>query len=143
VGLVALLIAFAGIIYLISRIGGWHSLALRYRRPPGPRPNTKFWMASMGIGPLIGYHGCVMIGANERGLYLSVWPLFRFGHAPLLIPWSALKPDLARRFLWVTTRRYNVDGGPVLQFAGGKVVKFIDGQFANWQQRRTTTGATA
>jgi hypothetical protein len=34
------------------------------------------------------YRSCVTLGANARGLYLAVRPLFRIGHPPLFIPWS-------------------------------------------------------
>jgi hypothetical protein len=34
------------------------------------------------------YRSCMTLGANARGLYLAVLPLFRIGHPPLFIPWT-------------------------------------------------------
>jgi hypothetical protein len=33
---------------------------------------------------------CLNFGSDETGLYLSVFPIFRPGHPPLLIPWSEI-----------------------------------------------------
>jgi len=37
------------------------------------------------------YHNCANFGADEAGLYMAVFPLFRIGHAPLFIPWSEIQ----------------------------------------------------
>jgi hypothetical protein len=70
-------------------VGGWARLAQSYRaayRPEG----RKFRMQSVGFD-WANYGNCVTILVSRDGLYLAVWPLFRFSHPPLLLPWSALQ----------------------------------------------------
>jgi len=40
----------------------------------------------------------VNIGADASGLFLSVFPLFRAGHPPLVIPWSDISFSRERRW---------------------------------------------
>jgi hypothetical protein len=35
----------------------------------------------------MGYKGSANVGADSKGLYLSLFFLFRFGHPPLFVPW--------------------------------------------------------
>jgi hypothetical protein len=70
----------------ISRVGGWASLAEPYRiSEPFSGSQWKFESGQMRY--LTRYNHCLTIGANPRGLYLSIpWPL-RISHPPLFIPW--------------------------------------------------------
>jgi hypothetical protein len=36
------------------------------------------------------YNNCLTVGASPEGLYLAMMPVFNFGHAPLLIPWTEI-----------------------------------------------------
>lgn len=44
------------------------------------------------MGP-VSYRGVLTIHATPIGLFLSVMVLFRLGHPPLLIPWSAVRDE--------------------------------------------------
>jgi hypothetical protein len=44
------------------------------------------------------YSGCLTVGVNRKGLYLSVWFLFRFGHPPLVVPWRDITMMERKRF---------------------------------------------
>jgi hypothetical protein len=33
------------------------------------------------------FGNCLTVGADESGLYLAVFPIFRIAHPPLLVPW--------------------------------------------------------
>jgi hypothetical protein len=46
------------------------------------------------------YNGCLTIRVSPEGLYLAIWPLFRFAHPPLLIPWAALHILAVRQTWW-------------------------------------------
>ena len=35
----------------------------------------------------MGYKGSANVGADSRGLYLSLFFIFRFGHPPFFVPW--------------------------------------------------------
>jgi len=48
---------------------------------------------------LANYNNLLTIGASQQGLYLASMFLFRFMHPPLLVPWSEIK--VQRRKGWV------------------------------------------
>jgi hypothetical protein len=83
-------LVWVGVIGLISRLGGWGSLAKTYGVPALPE-GKRFRFQSLIIqgGWLPGnYRSCVTLVVGEEGLGIGVlWP-FRFRHPPLLIPWS-------------------------------------------------------
>ncbi len=49
----------------------------------------------------MGYNGSLTAGANQFGLHLSVWPIFRIGHPPLFLPWSDVTVAFEKR-RWIT-----------------------------------------
>jgi len=84
--------------YFISHVGGWASLADTYRiTEPFSGRKWKFQCGQLRYWTQ--YNNCLIVGADPRGLYLSIlWPL-RIAHPPLFIPWR----DISRssgKFLW-------------------------------------------
>jgi len=81
---------FAGewclLVWLFSRIGGWSRLAQRYAATQQPS-GTIYSRQTAELG-LMRYRSCLTVGMSPEGLYLKVWPMFRLGHPPLLIPWA-------------------------------------------------------
>lgn len=72
---------------VISRVSGWASLADIYHH--ADHFNGYRWrFQSAGMRWMMSYNNCLTIGSNERGLYLSIFLIFRFGHPPLFIPWN-------------------------------------------------------
>ncbi len=71
---------------LISHIGGWAALAQNYT---AQEPFTgRTWSFQRGqMRWFTGYNNCLTVGADPRGLYLSMFLLLRIGHPPLFIPW--------------------------------------------------------
>jgi len=83
---------------LIARISGWATLANYYRfAGTFTGPSWRFQSAQMRWK--MGYNNCLTIGANESGLYLSVFFLFRFGHPDLFIPWGDISVGGKKGFL--------------------------------------------
>src|SRR5262245_35695457 len=79
---------FCVILATLAQLGGWSAVAAQYRSDQWPdgqtfrRQFTRFnWVE---------YNGCVTIRVCSEGLGISLWPLFRFSHPSLFIPWSAL-----------------------------------------------------
>lgn len=72
--------------FLLAIIGGWSRLAESYQAHA--EFTGKKWYFQSGRLGLTNYSSCLTIGSNYYGLYLAVFPLFRVGHPPLLIPWS-------------------------------------------------------
>src|SRR5581483_1529962 len=97
--LVPLLVAtwWVFVLWLTSELSGWRKLAAVYRAQH--RPNGKcFLIQSAKIGDMW-YRGCLTIYTSGEGLYVSLWPVFRFRQPPLFIPWSAVRDRRERRFL--------------------------------------------
>ncbi len=95
--------AFFAVFWGLSLAGGWRRLAADYaahEKPPGDF--RRFQAVRLRW---VGYNGCLTIGVCREGLYLAVWPIFRFCHPPLLIPWADLGEIQRRRtFLWTHVR---------------------------------------
>lgn len=106
---VAVFLAFAawvGMLTVIARAGGWAALAQVYQSA-GDFEGRRWWFQTGQMGGGIRYGGILTVGANLRGLYLSVLVPFRFGHPPLFIPWTDIT---------VTARRGLVLGHVDLRF---------------------------
>ncbi|MFB3896303.1 MAG: hypothetical protein ACE14V_08370 [bacterium] len=79
--------------FINSFRGSWDKLA-QYYRFQGKYKGKKYYMKSLGTGGFIHYRQysfCITIGVNNEGLYLSFFPLFRFAHYPLFIPWNEIE----------------------------------------------------
>lgn len=84
---------------VLARAGGWTALARQYRCDGVPEGEKfSFQFAEFGW---VGYNGCVTIRISTEGLYLAIWPVFRFSHPPLLIPWSDLHVLRVRPTAWI------------------------------------------
>lgn len=79
---------WVAVCFLLSIIGGWSRLAEHYRSQ-SDFSGTKWQLQSGRLG-LTNYGNSLTIGANDDGLYLAVFPLFRVGHPPLWIPWREI-----------------------------------------------------
>ncbi|MFN0129890.1 MAG: hypothetical protein ACKV19_24765 [Verrucomicrobiales bacterium] len=96
---------------LLSRIGGWHRLALRFPAREGPKgKKRRFQSAQIGW---VNYSNCLTISAEKTGLYLSVLFLFRLGQPPLLVPWSAIRNRTTRKFPWGEIVAFDVGSPPI------------------------------
>jgi hypothetical protein len=82
---------------VISLIGGWFSLARRFRSQ-APFVGSKWWGQSGWMRGLASYRSCLVVGANPSGLYVAVFFPFRIAHPPLFIPWSEVTLSRGRVF---------------------------------------------
>lgn len=87
--------------HLVASLG-WQRLAAAFqvdRLPRGP----VCWLAYLGIDSMQ-YSGIGVVQATvvAEGLGLRVLFLFRVGHPPLVVPWSALGPLVATKSWWRT-----------------------------------------
>jgi hypothetical protein len=98
------------IMWVVSRLCGWHALARHYRaenRFHGK--HRRFSSVKVGSG---NYSGCVTLGANSDGLSLAVMVLFRVGHPPLFIPWADLKPRIKKMWIFGEWLEFEVKRTP-------------------------------
>src|SRR6266478_174698 len=84
-----------GIISLLAKLSGWEKLAAAYRaqRPPSGQRFVLEW-AKVGA---VYYRNCLTIYRSPEGIYLSIWPIFRFRQPPLFIPWGELRNRREKR----------------------------------------------
>lgn len=81
--------------FIVSHLGGWSSLAQRYRRE---EPFTgQMWHGCSGyFKPLGSYRRVLTLGADSGGLYIATLALFRLAHPPLYVPWSDVSTEPSR-----------------------------------------------
>jgi hypothetical protein len=83
---------------IVSFVGGWFSLAKLYRTRV-PFHGAKWTMQSGQMRFLTNYNNVLTLGVSPEGLFLASMFLFRFMHPPLLIPWSEIK--VQRKKGWI------------------------------------------
>ncbi len=75
--------------FMISKLGGWASLAKVYLAPDTTTMDGASWrLQSIQMRWATNYGNCVTVRATPLGLGLSVIWLLRLGHPPLFMPWS-------------------------------------------------------
>src|SRR5262245_56015564 len=85
--------------FVFSWIGGWAALASKYRATRVP-DGKRFLFQSAALGNM-NYGLCLTVVVDSAALYLQVFPLFRAGHPPLLIPWAEMHGLREKKFLWL------------------------------------------
>jgi len=91
---------------IVSSIGGWTTLARRFRSKHAFTGARWSWQSGQ-MRWLTGYNHCLTVGGDPEGLYLAMMFLFRFRHPPLLIPWTEITVA-RRRFLFVQYYRFGL-----------------------------------
>ena len=90
----ALFVWFAILGFLMGTLGPWRKLAAVHRAERSPEsPPLGRQYAMFGR---VRYNGVLRFAFETAGLHVSIHPLFRLGHPPLLIPWSAF-PSIRRK----------------------------------------------
>jgi len=76
-------------------LGGWRGLAKTYRHAGSFQGKVRRFQ-TISMKRWTAYGSCVHIGANQEGLFLSVFFPFRPGHPPLFIPWRDISTTEVR-----------------------------------------------
>lgn len=84
------LLLFAAILKFGATSSGWTELSKTYRSfADSPQLRWTFLSAWMGSkGKLFRFRNCLNAGADQHGLYLSMFPPFSLAVRPLFIPWG-------------------------------------------------------
>ncbi len=77
---------------IVAFLGGWRLLAQRFRAP-GDFNGQKWRMerASMRFG--CHYNNILTVGADQFGLFVATFILFRPGHPALFVPWTEISVE--------------------------------------------------
>ncbi len=89
---------WSAIVWLISRVSGWASLARQYPAD-GLIDGDVFRWCSARIRFLSSYSNCLTVTVSPAGIHMQPMLFFRIGHKPLFLPWSAIV-DLDRHNSW-------------------------------------------
>ena len=83
--------------FLLGKVSGWAALGRDYAFPnPFDGKSWRFQCAQMRW--MSNYNNCLTVGANEQGLYLSIFFVLRIGHPSLFIPWRDI--SVTRKKIW-------------------------------------------
>ncbi|WP_193214079.1 hypothetical protein [Luteolibacter marinus] len=111
---------WVGVCLLISRIGGWSTVAARYPADAVPAGET-FRMQSASFGGA-NYSSCLTITASPAGLHLEVLVPFRPGHRPIFLPAAVIKRAKIRKILWTRMVQFEVGEPSLATLTVGKKV---------------------
>lgn len=75
--------------YLVALTGGWRLLAKRFRME-GEFAGLTRKMQGARMRYSTNYNNALTIGADQNGLFMAPFVLFRVGHPPLFIPWAEI-----------------------------------------------------
>ncbi|MGA7795384.1 MAG: hypothetical protein WCA19_20285 [Candidatus Acidiferrales bacterium] len=78
---------WVSVLYLIAMVSGWYELSKRFRFK-GKFYGESLPFRSARMRFYVHFGNSLTVGADQSGLYLAVFPIFRIGHPHLLIPWS-------------------------------------------------------
>jgi len=108
---VAFVAMWIGVAVALSHMSGWPKLAAVYRaqRPP----SGKCLLFTGGKIGDVWFRGCLTIYTSPEGLYLSVWPIFRFREPPLFIPWNEIRNRREKCLLWSRLIEFDVGSPPI------------------------------
>ncbi len=86
---VAFPLFWVGMVFLISRLSGWGRLARSFAAER-PVSGDVFNWCSARFGLFTNYSHCLTITVADDAIHMQPLALFKFGHAPLLIPRRAV-----------------------------------------------------
>ncbi len=120
------------IIFLIARLTGWARMAGQYP-DVGGFSGRKWRFQTITTRKGMGYKGSANVGADGRGLYLSLFFLFRFGHPPLFVPWRDITIIENKVFkMRVLEFRFRKTGDLPVRIAAKLADRLAEAAGSNW-----------
>ena len=97
--ILAFALFWAFVVWLISRLSGWGTLAEQY---PERRPwDATCWrMQSARFRGSSNYNGVLKVCADMEGIHVSTIFPFNVGHRPFSVPWYEIEGREQQRFLF-------------------------------------------
>ncbi len=78
------------VVYLISQLGGWASLAEDFRATNEPSGEAFSWTSGK-IHFFSNYNNSLIATVSRTGVHVAPWMAFRIGHEPIFIPWHRVR----------------------------------------------------
>jgi hypothetical protein len=131
------LIAWIGILFLLSYFSGWNKLAEKYRCNHLYKGPWKGWQWGQIGG--VGYKCCLWVAKDAEGIYIRTGPLFLFRafHPPLFISWSAIKSMRKVKYWWGGTVEIQLNNSDVEIWLDSAFIDkeqhFVPSAFINWR----------
>lgn len=100
---------------VIATVSGWRRIAALYPATCSPRGRC-YGMQSATVG-WANYNNCLTIHASDEGLHIKPWALFKFGHAPLFLPWSAICNRQEKQILWARSVSFEIGSPPACKMS--------------------------
>jgi|GEM_PF-2130417 len=100
--------------FVLSRVAGWPGLAARYPAEAEPAGERLIWISAQ-LGA-VSFRSCLNITLSADGFYMVPALMFRLFMPPLLIPWSEVRFEGLRNFLFFEFACWRLGGadGPIL-----------------------------
>ncbi len=92
------LLFWVAVVRLIARFG-WRSLAMAYPLDRAAFEGERITMQTALLRRWVSYKKSITFTASREGVMLTIHPFFKFGHAPILLPWSELTITQETRML--------------------------------------------
>jgi hypothetical protein len=104
---------------VISVVGGWQTLAERFRSD-GSFDGAVWRWQSAYFRYRVHYGGCLIVGCNREGLYIRILFPFRFMHPPLFVPWREISLTTSRYWLMGEVGRFQLGRETQIPFTVGE-----------------------
>lgn len=108
---VALPLFWCAVVWLLSHVSGWQTLARSFGAGTRPVTGTPYHFVTGMVG-WVSYRHVLTLHVAADGLFLEVMPLFRIGHPRLFIPWTQIGGRRPARVLFWTAERFEVGQPP-------------------------------
>ena len=100
------------VVWLLSRLSGWHRLATRYASGNRPVTGTRYGGVTGMVGG-VSYRSTLTLHFDTDGFFMEPMVLFKIGQPRLFIPWSDISDRKSFAVLWWSATRLSV-GQPVI-----------------------------
>lgn len=103
---------WVSITFILSRLGGWHRISLRYAASGKPEAGKEIHFLT-GMFGLVSYRLVLTVIVAEEGLYIATRKIFSVGHPPLFITYSAIRNARFRSLFFKEYVAFEVDEFPI------------------------------
>lgn len=94
---IAFVLVWSGVTLILSAIGGWKRIAAAF--PGRDGLDGRRHRRVTGMVGWVSYRAVLTVTVTPEGIGITVLPVFKAGHPPLFLPWSAIRNPQRRSWL--------------------------------------------